>query len=268
VLMSMCLYAVKQVSAQGAEPAATAVADIKPLQIGDTIPEYLWQLPLQVVNHPEGKDTITLNDYRGELIILDFWATWCSACLEGFPRMDSLKKAFSDQLAILLINSEQTGDNLDRVKRTFENRKTINGYEVTLPYIVGDTVFQQFFPHWILPHYVWISPKGKFEAATFSKEMTAENVYAAISGKKTEIHIKQDFLDFDAQSMSLVNLIDSQGAEVKFHSLLTGYIEGLGTKNGTVTTKDGQTRIFKINVSLGTLYNTIFSTERGRLPPN
>src|SRR5690606_538187 len=82
VLTSMCLYAVKQVSAQQAEPAATAVADIKPLQIGDTIPEYLWQLPLQVVNHPKGQETITLNKHRGKLIILDFWATWCVLCLK------------------------------------------------------------------------------------------------------------------------------------------------------------------------------------------
>ena len=47
VLTIMCLYAVKQVSAQEVEPAATAVSEIKPLQIGDTIPEYVWRLPLQ-----------------------------------------------------------------------------------------------------------------------------------------------------------------------------------------------------------------------------
>src|SRR5690606_11186126 len=74
VVTIMCLYAVKQVSAQVAETCFTAVSEIKPLQIGDTIPEALWQLPLQVVNHPKGKDTITLNDYRDKkLIILDFW---------------------------------------------------------------------------------------------------------------------------------------------------------------------------------------------------
>ncbi|WP_157278253.1 hypothetical protein [Olivibacter sitiensis] len=50
--------------------------NIQQLNIGDTIPEALWHLPLQVVNHPPtgGKDTITFNDYRGKAIILDVWS--------------------------------------------------------------------------------------------------------------------------------------------------------------------------------------------------
>src|SRR5690606_24670319 len=69
------------------EPRKDSGADgrleIRPLQVGDTIPEELWNLPLEVVNHPDGKETITLNDYRDKkLIILDFWATWCKSCIE------------------------------------------------------------------------------------------------------------------------------------------------------------------------------------------
>src|SRR5690554_6944765 len=47
---------------------------IRPLQIGDTVPGYLWSLPLQVTNHPTvgGRETITLAEYRGETILLDF----------------------------------------------------------------------------------------------------------------------------------------------------------------------------------------------------
>src|SRR5690606_23251256 len=44
------------------------------LRIGDPIPEAGWHMPLPVVNHPKGKDTVTLHDYRDQLIILDFWA--------------------------------------------------------------------------------------------------------------------------------------------------------------------------------------------------
>src|SRR5690606_13345909 len=77
ILTIMCLYAVKQVSAQKAEPAATAVSDIKPLQIGDTIPEYLWQLPLQVINHPKALHADRLSNYRGKVILLDFLSTGC-----------------------------------------------------------------------------------------------------------------------------------------------------------------------------------------------
>src|SRR5690606_35916983 len=208
----MCLYAAKQASAQQAEPAAAA--DIQPLQIGDTIPEWLWHHPLQVLNHPEGKDIITLHDYRGKLIILDFWATWCSACLESFPRMDGLKEKFGDQLSILLVNAKQTGDDIGRVKKTFEVQRA-GGYEVKLPSAVADSVLQRLFPHWILPHYVWISPKGQFRLTTFSREITDENVYSVIQDLNTKIHIKQDVLNFDVQSTSLTQILDSLGTTVK-----------------------------------------------------
>src|SRR3546814_7512590 len=108
VLTSMCLYAVKQVSAQVAEPAATAVADIEQLHIGDTIPEWLWQLPLQVVNHPEGRNTVTLNDYRRQLIILDCWANWCGACLNRFPKAGELQATFKNEVQFILVNASQT----------------------------------------------------------------------------------------------------------------------------------------------------------------
>ena len=35
---------------------------------------------------------IKLSDYKGNLIILNFWATWCTPCKEEMPSLDNLKK--------------------------------------------------------------------------------------------------------------------------------------------------------------------------------
>src|SRR3546814_10480554 len=118
----MCLYAVKQVSAQVAEPAATAVADIEPLQIGDTIPEYLWHLPLQVVNHFKGRETITLNDFRGKLIIPDFWATWCGSCVTDMPKIDELRHEFIEKANIFTITFEDSA-RIDRKSKRMNSSK-------------------------------------------------------------------------------------------------------------------------------------------------
>src|SRR5690606_38825903 len=151
VLTTMCLYAVKQVSAQQAEPAATAVADIKPLQIGDTIPEWLWHVPLQVVNYPEGKDTITINDYRGKLIILDFWATWCSSCIAMMPKLSALEKDNELGLKVVPVAYEDA----EKVSSFLSGNK--NARNLSFSSITSDTLLSDLFPHRSLPHYIWIN---------------------------------------------------------------------------------------------------------------
>src|SRR5690606_14935503 len=148
----MCLYAVKQVSAQEVEPAATAVADIKPLQIGDTIPEYLWKLPLQVVNHPEGKDTITLGEYRKKkLLILEFWGFSCSGCIQSINRLDTIKSRYgAGRFAFLPVHMLpypfDEAKMLDYVDRAAER----NCWSVAS--VVKDTalyhLFSRYLPDW------------------------------------------------------------------------------------------------------------------------
>src|SRR5690606_32513427 len=89
-------------------PAATGVAlstdSIKPLKIGDTIPGALWNLPLQMVKAgQEGSTTVMLKDYKGKLIIIDFWATWCTPCVAMIPKVDSLQQAFAPQVQFISV---------------------------------------------------------------------------------------------------------------------------------------------------------------------
>jgi thiol-disulfide isomerase/thioredoxin len=48
---------------------------------------------------------IKLSDYRGHLVMLNFWATWCAPCKEEMPSLDNLKANPSlDNLEIFPIN--------------------------------------------------------------------------------------------------------------------------------------------------------------------
>ena len=57
------------------------------------------------------KKQINLEDFKGNLILLNFWATWCSPCKEEMPSLDLLKNnSYLDNLKIFPINVGQENE--------------------------------------------------------------------------------------------------------------------------------------------------------------
>lgn len=51
---------------------------------------------------------IRLADFRGKVVILDFWATWCPPCEEGIPDLNRLQKEYRDRgLAVIGISLDR-----------------------------------------------------------------------------------------------------------------------------------------------------------------
>lgn len=215
------------------------------LRIGDTIPADLELT--NVYNYPISK--IRLSDLKGKLVILDFWSTWCGACIEMFPEVHALQKQFGDQLQIILVNSYE-GDNESRVKTFFDNRQKRTGMTVDLPYSLLQTTITEYFPYKFIPHYVWINKKGEVIATTSQAEITSSNIALAIKGILPRVHIKQDQLDFDSNAPLFVNGNGGYGSKFTYRTLLTDYIEGIG--NGT-----GMQRDEKDNITRFYMYNTL-----------
>ena len=76
----------------------------KSLKVGEALPTSVWTTPMEVVNHPQ--KTIKLSEDKDKLILLDFWNTWCSACLTNFPKMEELQKKFSGKIKILAVSNQ------------------------------------------------------------------------------------------------------------------------------------------------------------------
>ena len=58
-------------------------------------------------------ETYSLESYRGKVVILNFWATWCPPCRREIPSMEALHQAFRDEaFAILAINEWETEDHV------------------------------------------------------------------------------------------------------------------------------------------------------------
>jgi len=151
----------------------------KEIKIGQAIPDALWNEPLKL-RLPSGKfERVSLSKYRGKLIILDFWASWCSTCIASFPKGHALQQQFPDSLALIPVSDEKEEGALALL-----NRKTSASWADKLTTLIGKNNLSSYFPHQGNPHFVWISPAGKLITTTTTFELKSENIRAAYSGDK------------------------------------------------------------------------------------
>ncbi len=72
-----------------------------PLAVNDTAPEFS-------LSALDGANKIVLDDYKGKVVYLDFWASWCIPCRRSFPFLNKLKAQYVDKkFEIISINLEQ-----------------------------------------------------------------------------------------------------------------------------------------------------------------
>ena len=71
------------------------------------------------------KNLLNLNDFKGKLILLNFWATWCAPCKDEMPSLDRIVvRKELDNLIIFPINIGQ--ENLEKSLKFFKSLKIKN----------------------------------------------------------------------------------------------------------------------------------------------
>lgn len=229
VLTLVCIVSMFTVSAQelpGNQRAANGPVDIKALKIGGSVPDGFWTY--EHLLYIEG-DTVrrSLAEYKGKLLVLDFWATWCASCVEAFPKLEDLRSHFGSEVVFLLPNPRTTRDSLPKVKKTAVRFEEQHSRALKLPLILEDTVLSGLFPHRLLPHVVWIDKDGRVAAQTYAAEVNIDNISILLNGDKPTFHMKDDF----AATGAVRHVLDTLQL---FHSSFSRYTEGLGNKAPTL----------------------------------
>lgn len=104
----------------------------------------------------DGK-ALRLADYKGKVVILDFWATWCAPCRRGIPDLIELKSEFGDDLEIIGI-SVDSDTKLDVVP--FMEKMKIN-----YPVVYGEmSVYNQYGGIRNIPTSFVLNKKGEIIA--------------------------------------------------------------------------------------------------------
>ncbi len=109
----------------------------------------------------EGKK-VSLSDYRGKAVLINFWATWCAPCKIEMPWLVSLRKQYAAQGFEILGVSEDDADTPRTKLAKFGQEEGLN-----YPLLVGDdAVSRKYGGVEFLPTSYFVGRDGKIVAET------------------------------------------------------------------------------------------------------
>ena len=108
--------AIVLVLAGGAFSATRAMRDeLFPITLGSQAPSF------EAVTVDTGAVKRTLADYRGKVVLLNIWATWCGPCIVEMPTLEALHREFKDtDLRVVAVSIDQPG--MDGAIRQFVDK--------------------------------------------------------------------------------------------------------------------------------------------------
>ena len=101
---------------------------------------FTGNLALDFTLEDENGKKVSLSDFFGKPIVLNFWASWCSPCKAEMPYMEKTWREYQEQgsdLVFLLVN---VGESLQTVKSFYEK----NFYTMPLVYDTKSIVFSRY----------------------------------------------------------------------------------------------------------------------------
>lgn len=83
--------------------------------VGNNAPDY----SLPALQNSAKTANVTMRDFRGKVVYVDFWASWCGPCRKSMPVLDELRNKYNNQgFEVVAINvDENTEDALGFLKK-------------------------------------------------------------------------------------------------------------------------------------------------------
>jgi len=259
------LFNLSDAWAQSAEPrTAEGQIETKPLKIGDTISEEIWDMPLQTVKHGRETKEIRLADYRGKVIIFDYWATWCKSCINAMPRMHELAQAYPYDVVLLPVTHESASLITAYLPKTRSEqiRTLLHSFET----IVDGQPLKDLIPHQTIPHIAIINSDGILEQTTMPHLLNEDVIGKIVRGEDYDIPVYRGEMESTVLSPTYE---DVKLVKPYYYSTLTGYLNGFQNDfREWVDSTNMVKRGHYINKPLITLFLAALQPEFNILMPN
>jgi thiol-disulfide isomerase/thioredoxin len=132
-------------------PAEKNAPSVTPITASNTAPDFEftdWQGRAQ-----------KMSDFKGKIVILNFWASWCAPCVKEFPLLLDVVNTHSDSVVLMALSSDTDAAAMTNFL-TRQNFKNLKGDNVFIALDAGGKVTQGLFQTYRLPETIIIDRNG------------------------------------------------------------------------------------------------------------
>ena len=125
-------------------------------------------------------EEVSLSDYQGKVVIVDFWATWCKPCQEEIPRFIELYDEYQAQgFEMIGISTDDVEVRLKDIELFFQELSK-EGFDINYPILLADADTIQRYQVPVLPSAYLINRDGEIvkvfngaqeDKATYEREL-------------------------------------------------------------------------------------------------
>lgn len=224
-------------------------AQTQRVHIGEQLPNYTFP---NLIN-PLVKQS-SFEDFKGKILILDFWSQYCASCIESWPKLLELQKKFNDDIQIVLINVR---DDEKTINEILKRRERLFGYKMNLP-IATDKALDTMFKPQSLPHVIFADKNGKVQYIANGLFLSEETIQGMLENKKMFIPVKDDqSIPVTWSKPLFMNDNGGDGSTVTGSSIITKYFGGTAYSSFQALEKKG--------VSMGVIGNATLNQMLGIL---
>lgn len=214
---------------------AQSPPEIKPLTIGDAVPN------LAVTNMMHSPSPVFhLSDTKGKVVIMYFWEPFCSACIGSLPKIDSLQHQFRNEIQVVTVTRYGSRKQIEHLLN--KNKLTRN---ITLPIVIRDSLFYQYFKHAIVPHVVWMDTNGVVRNVTRSEYINQNDIAAFLADNALQWPQKEDVINFNYKDplFTLANK-ELSPPDFSYYSSFCGHLPGLDATGARAADSSRQCILF------------------------
>lgn len=125
-----------------------------------------------------------LSDFRGKVVLLNFWASWCAPCVVEFPKLEALAETYPDKLVVLAVSVDADREDIEKFLNRIRHKDLEN---MPIVHDKDKAISQDLFQTVKFPETVIIDPAGRMvRKVVGDTDWTGDGMKAYLSGLARE----------------------------------------------------------------------------------